>query len=130
MKALMEGIERIPLCEIPETMKIQLGKDVTDVITFEDLNVLINNMEDLPAPMTYHPIFFTIGEEGTMYKIGFDGSGHAVFKVNDEIKFMIDEDYWVNVNFNDLQEFMFGTEGDEYHLLEGTYSGEYLEEEI
>ena len=56
--------------------------------------------------------------------------GHAVFKVNDEIKFMIDEDYWVNVNFNDLQEFMFGTEGGEYHLLEGTYSGEYLEEEI
>ena len=130
IKALMEGIERVPLQEIPETLKVQLGKDVTNVITFEDMNILLNNMEDLPSPLIYHPIVFSIGEKGNMYKVGFDGGGNAVFMVNDEIKFLVNEDYWMNVNFDDLQKFVIGTEYSEYHLLEGTYSGEYLEEEI
>ena len=130
IKALMEGIERVPLQEIPETMKVQLGEDVTNVISFEELDTLINNMEDLPAPLIYHPIVFTIGEKGNIYKVGFDGSGNAIFMVDDKIKFLADEDYWMNVNFDDLQNFVFGADSGEYHILEGSFTGEYLEEEI
>lgn len=121
------NVNRKYLGVIPETMKLLLGEDVTHTVTFEQLNRLINHMEFLPEPLIYHPIIFVSADDiNTVIEVGFDAGDNIVFKIGGETKFICAEDYWNNVNFNDLQKFMFMSEEDKYYLLEGTYGGKCI----
>ena len=121
----MEEFDYELLKEIPEMLKMALGEFASNVVTFEQLNSLINHMErTVPELVNYPIIFRSTGKESPIMMAGFDEMGYVVFGIDGELKFKCEEEYWINANFDDLQESLFKVEPDTYYLLEGTYSGE------
>ena len=114
------------LLDFPEMLRIFFGNDLpTNVVPFEVINALINHVEDMPEPMINHPIIFCgEGENDPICEVGFDGGSNVVFLIDGKLKFMTDEDTWINNDFGDLQAFLFDNGSEKYFLLEGTYSGE------
>jgi hypothetical protein len=114
------------LVEFPEMLRVYFGNGLpTNVVPFEVVNDLINNVEDMPEPMTNHPVIFCgDGENDPICEVGFDAGGNVVFVVDGQTKFVTDIENWVNNNFDDLQKSLFCNDSTKYFLLEGTFSGE------
>jgi hypothetical protein len=119
------------LVEFPEMLCIYFGSELpTNVVPFEVINDLINNVEDMPEPMVNHPVIFCgEGENDPICEVGFDVGGNVVFVVDGQTKFATDIENWVNNNFNELQESLFSNDSTKYFLLEGTFSGEPVTDE-
>lgn len=112
-------------------LRIYFGSGLpTNVVPFEVINDLINNVEDMPEPMVNHPVIFCgDGENDPICEVGFDAVGNVVFVVDGQTKFATDIENWVNNNFDDLQKSLFCNDSKEYFLLEGTFSGEPVTDE-
>ena len=110
---------------MPRYLKVMLGEDVTNPITSEQLNLLINCMENFESPeLVNYPIIFKPTDKGSpVMKAGFNEFDQATFIVDEEEKFTCDEDTWREVNFDNLQTYLFGIgNGRTFHLREGTCS--------
>ena len=118
--------ERKMLVDFPEMLRIYFGSCLpTNVVPFEVVNDLINNVEDMPEPMVNHPVIFCgEGQNDPICKVGFDAGGNVVFIVDGQTKFVTDIENWVNHDFNELQESLFFNDSKKYFLLEGTFSGD------
>ncbi len=120
-------MKRNRLKTMPEYLKCMLGDDVTNPVSSEQLNHLINCIEDLGIPeIVNYPVIFKSTKRGTpVMMAGFNDVGKVVFVVDGVEKFTCDEEIWNEVNFNELQEHLFGlSDGETFNLLEGTFSGE------
>jgi hypothetical protein len=118
--------EKKLLSKIPDMLLPFLdGPELTNNVPFEVINNLINHVEYMPEPPFNHPIIFCgEGLNDPVCKVGFDDAGNVVFLIDGKLKFMTDEDTWINNDFGDLQAFLFDNGSEKYFLLEGTCSGE------